>query len=147
MDLNSLSKLQHRQSRSITPENFTGEKGKGGMCPIEKGVTGKHARDLGIGWKVNPYIVIEPHSTFTIADIEGEGEINHIWLTPTGVWRFTILRMYWDDQEQPSVQSPLGDFFCMGWDRYAQLSSLPGAKLPSGLPAMILAAAAFVMGS
>ena len=125
MDLNSLSKLQHRQSRSITPENFTGEKGKGGMCPIEKGVTGKHARDLGIGWKVNPYIVIEPHSTFTIADIVGEGEINHIWLTPTGVWRFTILRMYWDDQEQPSVQSPLGDFFCMGWDRYAQLSSLP----------------------
>lgn len=125
MNLNFLGKLHDRQTRSISPENPTGEKGKGGMCPLEEGVTGRHARDLGIGWKVNPYIVIQPHTTVTIADIAGEGEINHIWLTPTGVWRFTILRMYWDGQENPSVESPIGDFFCMGWDRYAQLSSLP----------------------
>lgn len=125
MNLNDLGKLHNRRSRSITPENPTGERGKGGMCGLEEGVTGRAARDLGVGWKVNPYIVIPPHSVVTIADIAGEGEINHIWLTPTGVWRYSILRIYWDGQEQPSVQSPIGDFFCLGWDRYAQLSSLP----------------------
>ena len=35
-----------------------------------------------------------------------------------------ILRIYWDDQEQPSVECPVGDFFCSGWNRFAQVSSL-----------------------
>ncbi len=60
-----------------------------------------------------------------LADIEGQGAIQHIWLTPTGHWRFWILRIYWDGQEQPSVECPVGDFFACGWQRYAQVSSLP----------------------
>ena len=39
-------------------------------------------------------------------------------------WRDLILRIYWDDQEHPSVEAPLGDFFACGWDQYAQVSSL-----------------------
>ena len=59
-----------------------------------------------------------------MADIEGSGAIQQIWMTPTGQWRFSILRIYWDDQEQPSVECPIGDFFASGWGRYAQISSL-----------------------
>lgn len=124
MNMDHLSRLEKKVSRSISPENYTGEKAGGARIPVEKGFARLAARDLGAGWKVNPYIVLQPGETFTIADIEGSGVIEHIWLTPTGRWRNTILRMYWDDQEQPSVESPIGDFFCMGWNAYAQLSSL-----------------------
>jgi Protein of unknown function (DUF2961) len=122
VDLNNLFRLSNAKTRSISPENFTGEKGSGGMAT--DGVAGKNARDLGQGWKVNPYIIIEPGKTFTLAEITGSGAIQHIWLTPTGVWRFSIVRMYWDDETTPSVEVPLGDFFAMGWQEYAQLSSL-----------------------
>ncbi len=122
--MGDLMRLSDARTRSICPENFTGEKGKGGMCPVEKGSAFRAARDLGTGWKVNPYIVIPAGETFEIASIEGMGVIQHIWMTPTGKWRNTILRMYWDGQENPSVESPVGDFFCSGWNQYAQLSSL-----------------------
>src|SRR5690606_11265695 len=82
------------------------------------------ARDLGQGWKVNPFIRIKPGETFTLAEIEGPGAIQHIWMTPTGNWRFSIIRIYWDDEETPSVEVPVGDFFAMGWNQYAPLSSL-----------------------
>ena len=124
MMMDGMSRMEKKITRSISPENYKGEKGKGGMCPLEEGFAKEAARDLGTGWKVNPYVVIQPGETFTMAEIDGSGVINHIWLTPTGRWRDTILRMYWDHQENPSVESPIGDFFCMGWNQYAQLSSL-----------------------
>jgi len=110
------------QSRAITPENRTGEKGKGGMA-IE-GPASFCARDLGQGWKISPYIKIPAGTVETLADIEGSGIIQHIWLTPTGNWRHQVLRFYWDNEENPSVETPLGDFFCMGWGEYAHLNSL-----------------------
>lgn len=124
MNFDAISRLENKVSRSISPENYTGDKGRGGMCPLEKGFAKEAARDLGTGWKVNPYIILQPGETFVIADIAGSGKIEHFWLTPTGRWRNTILRMYWDEQEKPSVECPIGDFFCMGWNEYAQLSSL-----------------------
>lgn len=124
MDIRNLARYENRITRSISAENPTGEKGKGGLCPLEKGSARKEAQDLGVGWKVNPCIVIPSHESYTIAEIEGSGCIDHIWITPTGSWRNIILRMYWDGQQQPSVECPMGDFFCMGWNRYAQLSSL-----------------------
>ncbi len=123
-DLSALYQVTDMKSRSICAENFTGEPGKGGMCPLEQGVARHAARDLGTGWKVNPYIRIASKSTFTIADIKGPGMIRHIWLTPQDSWRNLILRIYWDGQENPSVECPIGDFFCMGWNEYAQISSL-----------------------
>jgi len=120
-----LTKPLGRITRSISPENLTGEPGKGGMCPLEKGSARMAARDLGTGWKVNPYIVVQPGQTITMADIRGMGMINHIWCTPTKKWRNFILRIYWDDQPNPSVECPLGDFFCMGWQKFMQINSLP----------------------
>jgi hypothetical protein len=82
------------------------------------------ARDLGQGWKVSPSVRIEAGTTFELADIAGPGAIQQIWMTPTGDWRSSILRIYWDDQEHPSVECPVGDFFACGWGKFAQLSSL-----------------------
>lgn len=122
--MGNLYLLSSAKSRSISPENRTGEKGRGGMCALEEGSARHAARDLGDGWKVNPYLVIQPGDTACIAEIEGPGSIQHIWLTPTGKWRNTILRIYWDGQEQPSVQCPIGDFFASCWQQYARISSL-----------------------
>ena len=73
--LNDLCKASNAVSRSISPENPTGEKGKGGMAKIGEGVASHQASDLGQGWKVNPYIVIKENETVTIADIEGSENI------------------------------------------------------------------------
>jgi hypothetical protein len=122
MHMGNLARLSDAQTRSISPENFTGEKGKGGMAT--NGTGARAARDLGRGWKVSPSIAIEPGETFELANIQGSGAIQQIWMTPTGNWRFSILRVYWDDQPHPSIECPVGDFFASGWGRYAQLSSL-----------------------
>jgi len=120
--MGNLSRLSQAQTRSISPENFNGAKGAGGMAT--EGTGAGCARDLGQGWKVSPSVRIEPGETFVLADVQGQGAIQQIWMTPTGNWRFSILRIYWDDQEQPSVECPVGDFFASGWGQYAQLSSL-----------------------
>jgi len=124
VNMSNLYRLSDAQTRSVSPENFTGEKGKGGMATLENGSAAAAARDLGQGWKVNPYVNIESNATFVLAEIEGPGAIQHIWMTPTGNRRFSILRIYWDDEQNPSVECPLGDFFANGWGEYAQVSSL-----------------------
>ncbi|MCX6569647.1 MAG: DUF2961 domain-containing protein [Candidatus Aminicenantes bacterium] len=121
--LGNLSRLSKAQTRSISPENFTGEKGKAGMST--DGPAMKSARDLGQGWKISPYVRVPPKETFVMADVKGEGAIQQIWLTPAGNWRFAILRFYWDGETEPSVECPVGDFFASGWGQYAQISSLP----------------------
>ena len=128
LHLGNLYRLSDAESRSISPENFTGEKGRGGMAT--EGTGQRAARDLGQGWKVSPSVRIEPKTTFILADIEGPGAIQSIWMTPTGHWRFSILRMYWDDEEHPSVETPVGDFFGMGWQEFAHLNSLAVAVNP-----------------
>ena len=125
MNLSNLYRLSDARTRSISPENLSGEAGKGGMATLETGFAKNQARELGQGWKVNPYIIIEPGQTFTMAEINGPGAIQHIWMTPTGNWRFSILRFYWDDEKEPSVEVPVGDFFGSGWGGYAHLNSLP----------------------
>jgi len=122
MSMGNLSRLSNAKTRSISAENFTGEKGKGGMAT--EGTGKGAARDLGQGWKVSPCIKIKKGETFTLADIKGPGAIQQIWFTPTGHWRFYILRMYWDDEKEPSVECPMGDFFACGWGEYAQVTSL-----------------------
>jgi Protein of unknown function (DUF2961) len=122
MSLGNLSRLSRAKTRSISPENFTGEKGQGGMST--DGPSAKAARGLGQGWKVSPLIHIEPGQTFTLGEIKGPGAIQHIWMTPTGHLRFSIFRIYWDGESEPSVEVPVGDFFACGWGKYAQVSSL-----------------------
>lgn len=124
VSMDNLFRLSDAKTRSISPENFTGEKGKGGMATLEEGSAADAARDLGQGWKVNPYVIIQPGETFTMAEIDGAGAIQHIWLTGGGNRRFSILRIYWDDEKEPSVECPLGDFFANGWGEYAPVQSL-----------------------
>lgn len=130
MNMGNLYRMSNAQTRSISPENFSGEKGKGGMARLEdkaernKANAADAARDLGQSWKVNPFIIIKPGETFTLAEIDGSGAIQHIWMTPTGIWKFSIIRIYWDDETTPSVECPVGDFFAMGWNQYSPLNSL-----------------------
>src|SRR5678815_5959193 len=81
VDLGNLYRLSNAKTRSISPENFNGEKGKGGMAT--EGTGKEAARDLGQKWKVSPSVRIKAKTTFTIAEIDGSGAIQHIWMTPT----------------------------------------------------------------
>ncbi|MGP4039531.1 glycoside hydrolase family 172 protein [Gracilibacillus sp. D59] len=132
MFLNSLSTLpltNNVKSRAITAENPKGEKGAGG----------KAASHLGPSRKGSPCLRdVQPGETVTLCDIEGPGVIQHIWMTVTDqtdknffVLRDLVLRMYWDDEEHPSVVTPLGDFFCNGFGRGCQVNSLPIAVNPT----------------
>lgn len=123
MNMGNLSMLSNARTRSISPENFTGEKSKGGTAV--HGPAELCARDLGQGWKISPFIRIAPGQTFVLGEVLDSGAIQHIWLTPTGKWRDCIIRIYWDGLDTPSVECPVGDFFACGWNEYAQVSSLP----------------------
>jgi hypothetical protein len=131
MGLGNLSRLSRAKTRSISPENFTGEKGKGGMAT--EGTGAECARDLGQGWKVSPSVHVKANSTITMAEMDGPGAIQHIWLTcfPPS-WRYLIIRMYWDGEETPSVEAPIGDFFCNGWGERSNVNSIPVAVNPAG---------------
>lgn len=123
VNLGNLSRLSKARTRSISPENFDGAKGAGGMA--DEGLGAPAARDLGRGWKISPAIEVAPGEDRTIADIAGPGAIQQIWCTVSNIpWRDLILRIYWDNQAQPSVECPLGDFFACGWNKFAQVSSL-----------------------
>lgn len=122
--LQFISREHDRSNFSISPENFTGEKGKGGMSV--DGASASCARELGQGWKVSPLVRIDPGEVFTMADYSATGAIKHIWLTfgaPNA--RDFILRIYWDGNENPSVEVPVGDFFASANPlEYRQISSL-----------------------
>ncbi len=121
--MESLAKLKKGKSRAVNAENPNGEKGKGGMA----------ASPLGPSRKGSPCIKeLTSGSTTTLCDIEGPGEIRHIWITVTDrtecdyhVLRDLVIRMYWDDETEPSVEAPLGDFFCCGFARGCIVNSLP----------------------
>jgi hypothetical protein len=121
-NLSNLYQLSPAKTRSISPENFDGAKGGGGKATT--GTGSGASRELGVGWKVSPSVEIKAGQTFAIAEIDGSGSIQHIWMTPTGNWRWSILRFYWDDETTPSVETPVGDFFGMGWGQYAPIHSL-----------------------
>jgi hypothetical protein len=130
LGLGSLPLLSQAETRSISAENPNGERGGGAKAePDEHNA----ASTLGKGWKVRPCITLEPGTTTTLADIQGPGIIQHIWMTvDVKAYRDTVLRMYWDDESTPSVEVPLGDFFCNGHGLRYNVVSLPIAVNPSG---------------
>lgn len=90
------------QSVWVSPENPTGEKGKGGLT--NKGAKG------------NAFFIIAPNETKSILDIKGAGIINRMWLSGTiGInaeqRRAVRIDMYWDGAKKPAVSAPIGDFF------------------------------------
>ncbi|HGE69630.1 TPA: DUF2961 domain-containing protein [Candidatus Poribacteria bacterium] len=127
--LGNIPLLSDAETRSISAENPNGERGGGA-----KEIPGPGASDmLGQGWKVRPCITLDAGTTTTLADIEGPGIIQHIWITvDTKAYRDTIIRFYWDDEDTPSIEVPLGDFFCNGHGLRYNVTSLPIAVNPSG---------------
>ncbi len=134
MNIHNLSNIALRsqaESRSISAENPDGARGSGAM-EIPKPNEGP-ARELGQGWKVRPCITVLAGETTTIMDTEGPGIIRHIWITVHQKrYRDLVLRIYWDGQEHPSVESPLGDFFCNAWQERQNILALPINVNPRG---------------
>jgi len=123
--------LVNGKTRSICAENVDGAKGAGAreVPPPGEGAAG----DLGKGWKVRPCITLPKESITTLADIAGPGLVQHIWITvDPRAYRDCILRMYWDGEDTPSVEVPLGDLFCNGHARRCNIVSLPINVNPSG---------------
>ena len=128
--LGGIHLLSDAQTRSISAENPKGEVAGGAKAVPDKGSA---ASMLGKGWKVRPCITLPPKSTTTLAEIEGPGIIQHIWITvDPKAYRDTLLRFYWDGEETPSVEVPLGDFFCNGHGMRYKVNSLPICVNPSG---------------
>jgi len=124
-----LPRLNDERTRSISAENPTGEPGGGAMEEPDGGP----ASELGKGWKVRPCITVGKGETVTLADIEGSGRINHIWMTvDPKAYRACVLRFYWDGEREPSVEVPLGDLFACGHGLRYKVNSLPVAVNPSG---------------
>jgi len=130
IDLSNLYRRRNAESRSLSAENPTGEKGKGAMAdPKGEGA----ARELGRGWKVAPCISLAAGETHTLMDHDGPGVIRHMWFTfNERFYRDVIIRIYWDGQKDPSVQSPLGDFLCNAWNCRQNILALPINVNPSG---------------
>ncbi|HEY9293897.1 MAG TPA: glycoside hydrolase family 172 protein [Microlunatus sp.] len=117
------------RSRSINAENPSGRPSAGALA----------ASALGPGRKGSPASPLPAGGTLVLADIEGPGVIRHLWLTVPDrttagpfVLRDLVLRMYWDDEDHPSVEVPLGDFFCNGFATRALVTSVPIVVAPSG---------------
>jgi len=137
--LAGITKLTNGNTRLFTAENVYGEKGKGGMADVSDapqpevtkvgqlwGGPNPCARDLGKRWKVRPCITLPSESTTTLMDTDGPGRITHIWITLNQKsYRDIILRIYWDEENEPSVESPIGDFFCCGFSKALSINAVP----------------------
>ena len=117
------------RSRSVNAENPTGEPGG----------AGRTASALGPGRKGRAYLPLPAGETVVLADVEGPGVVRHLWITVADrtdagpfVLRDLVLRMFWDGEQEPSVEVPLGDFFCNGFATRALVTSEPIVVAPTG---------------
>ena len=144
--LEGISKITQGKTRLFTAENVLGEKGKGAMADPATGfvpdaealgqnpdMARRACRELGVGCKVRPYIVVPAGKTVPVLDVRAQGVLTHIWFTlEQKAWRDMILRIYWDGEETPSVESPIGDFFCQPFSRYHPVTAVPINVNPTG---------------
>jgi hypothetical protein len=130
LGLGGIAMLSDAETRSISAENPDGARAGGARAVPD---ADSPASMLGEGWKVRPCITLEPNSTTCLADIEGPGVIQHIWITVRPeAYRDAILRVYWDGEATPSIEVPLGDFFCNGHALRYNVNSIPISVNPSG---------------
>ena len=119
--------LSDAKTRSLSAENPDGAPGRGGSA-----ITGTGelcAAGLGQGWKISPSIRLPAGQVTEVGRIDGQGAIEHIWLTlgrvhGRDIWRDVIIRIFWEGCEVPAVEVPAGDFFACGWNEYAPVNSL-----------------------
>ena len=126
--LDALSLVTAAKSRQASPENPTGEPGRGATAT--EGTGKGPATELGVGWKVSPSIVVQPHATAVLADVAGSGSITHFWITGSGEWQAAMLRAYWDGASDPSISSPIGMFFASGLGQPCTINSLAVCVTP-----------------
>ncbi len=127
--MDTLWKKQSIVTRVITGENPTGEKGKAAMAEPSPGGP---ARELGKGWKCDPFTPLPAKKETTIAHIRASGIIKHIWmgLLDHDPNRNMIIRFYWDGCQKPAVEVPFGDFFASANIEYWQINSLLVCRNP-----------------
>ena len=79
---------------------------------------------------------IEPGERRVLADIDGPGSIKHLWMTlampDDDYLRRIVLRCYWDDCDEPSVEAPIGDFFGLGHGMRKNFITAPLQMSPQG---------------
>jgi len=130
LGLGTLPLLSRTKSRSVSAENPHGTVGGGGRDIPD---ANNPASRLGKGWKVHPCVTLPKNSTTILCELEGSGVIQHIWITvDPKAYRDCILRFFWDKEEYPSVEVPLGDFFANGHGLRYNVNSLPVVVNPSG---------------
>jgi len=118
------------------PKHASAQSALNNLTSIKQGVKSKRISSYDrSGGNNDRFENIAPGETRTLAEIEGAGIINHIWITispeaPELNRSDIILRMYWDGSEYPSVESPIGPFFGQGWDETYPWTSLPLAASP-----------------
>ena len=82
------------------------------------------------------YVVVSKDATYRLAEMKGAGCIRHIWVTIrcSDRWylRKILFRMYWDGEEYPSVEVPMGDFFGIGHGAARNFVSAPLQMSPEG---------------
>ncbi len=77
------------------------------------------------------WIDIKAGEAVVLGETKGAGCITHIWCTCMCFSKYslrnTILRMYWDGEEEdkPSLEVPIGDFFGMGHGTRKNFVSMP----------------------
>jgi len=136
IDLSNIYTKRNAVSRSISAENPDGAPGGGGRATAETTLhppSAQNARELGPGWKLSPCIAIEAGETAVLMDHEGPGCIRHIWMTlDSKCYRDVVLRVYWDGSDHPSIETPIGDFFCNSWNKRQNIAAIPINVNPSG---------------
>lgn len=135
-ELSTLFMHRDAVSRSLSAENQDGRPGGGGRATSETTLhppSAHAARELGPPWKMSPCISVEAGETVTLMNHEGPGFVRHIWMTfSEKFYRSAVLRVFYDHQQHPSIEVPLGDFFCNGWDARQNILAQPINVNPTG---------------
>ena len=99
------------------------------LAELKKNVTSRRISSYDTAGRNWDYIIIDPKTTYEICNIKGAGCIKHIWMTLSSedpyYLRKIILRMWWDEEENPSVECPIGDFFGVGHSKSVNFWSEP----------------------
>jgi hypothetical protein len=111
------------------------------LTQIKKGIKSKRISSYDqTGNNNDRFEDIKPGDKKVLFDVKGAGIINHIWITiaPDNFRRDDlVLRMCWDGNAQPSVESPLGSFFGQGWNEYYPMLSAPLISSPDNSKGLV----------
>jgi hypothetical protein len=109
------------------PDSLPGQDLLGGIARLQDFTAGRISSYDRSGGNRDS-VFIRPGETAVLAEIRGPGAIDHIWVTIAAepfYGRKIVFRAYWDDEESPSIEAPIGDFFGVGHGLNRDFSSLP----------------------